>query len=117
MKIKPCFGIAVLGVLIFSTCKSRASHWRGTITEEDGMIVVKNPKELMYGEEVFSLEEELSIGEGEETEEYMFSQMSDIAVDAEENLYVLDSEQAPIKIIYIKEGENYCFVCTNNMQK
>jgi hypothetical protein len=41
------------------------SEWKGTIDEENGVIVVKNPKEPMYGEDAFRIKEDLSIGEGE----------------------------------------------------
>jgi len=98
---------AVLLLTIFAvliSCKQQKTEWQGTIEEVDGITVVKNPKEPMYGEEVFSLEEELSIGEVAGTEEYMFSRIDDIAVDDEENIYILDSKQAHIKT-FNRDGE------------
>ncbi|MFQ5722657.1 MAG: hypothetical protein ACE5GI_09215 [Candidatus Aminicenantales bacterium] len=49
----------------------------------EGIPMVKNPEEPMYGEDVFILEEELSIGEAAGKEEYMFSEIQAIVVDDE----------------------------------
>jgi hypothetical protein len=94
-------------ILIFvltGTCKREVIAWRGTIESQDGITVVKNPKVPMYGEDVFMLEEELSIGESVGREEYMFSQVIDVGVDDEENLYVLDFLEAHIRV-FKKNGE------------
>jgi hypothetical protein len=45
-----------------------------------------------------SLEEELSLGEAEGREEYMFSLIRSISVDENERIYVLDFEESHIKI-------------------
>jgi len=58
----------------------------------------------MYGEDVFMMEEELSIGESVGREEYMFSQVIDMGVDNEENMYILDFLEAHIKV-FKKSGE------------
>ena len=89
---------------MFISCQKQKDEWRGTIEEVDGVTVVTNPKEPMYGEDVFSLEEELSIGEAEGREEYLFSQVRGISVDEEERIYVLDSREAHIKV-FQKTGE------------
>jgi hypothetical protein len=94
-----------ISVLIMSvSCEKQKSEWKGTIEEVDGVKVVKNPKEPIYGEKVFIIEEELSIGEAKGTEEYVFSQIIDIEVDEKENIYVLDSKEANIKV-FNKSGE------------
>jgi len=95
---------SVLGILllIFSilliSCSRQKTGWKGTIEEIDGVTVVKNPKEPMYTENVFSLEEELSIGEAEGQEEYMFSIINSIAVDDEKNIYVLDMQLKKVRV-------------------
>lgn len=71
----------------------------------DGVIVVKNPKEPMYDEDVFTLEEELSIGDVKGKEEQMFTNILDIAVDDSEDIYILDSKQGQI-LVFNKNG-NY----------
>ena len=89
---------------ILISCQNQKSEWKGTIEQVDGVTVVKNPKEPIYSENIVSLEEELSIGEAEGRKEYMFSQVRNIAVDDEENIYVLDREEFHIKV-FDKEGE------------
>ena len=79
------------------------AEWKGTIEVVDGVKVVKNPKEPMYGEEVLLLEEELSLGNAEGEEEYMLSIPASIAVDDEENIYVLDIKESHIKV-FDKKG-------------
>jgi len=83
--------------IIFISCRQQKTEWKGTIEEVDGVTVVKNPKEPMYGEDVFSLEEELSIGEVKGTEEYMFSRIG-LDVDEEGNMYVLETREAKIRV-------------------
>ena len=90
--------------IVFVSCGKQETEWKGTIEVVDGVMVVKNPKEPMYGEGVFSLEEEISIGEAEGREEYMFSQIRNLAVDDEGNIYVLDRKECQIKI-FDKHGK------------
>jgi hypothetical protein len=93
--------------ILFVSCEKQKPGWKGTIEEENGVTIIKNPKEPIYKEGVFSLEEELSIGESEGREEYMFSQIRDIAVDNEERIYILDVKEGHLKVfdrkgVYIK---------------
>jgi hypothetical protein len=83
-------GIFIFFFVISSACQKQKSGWQGTIEEENGIKVVNNPVEPLYGELVLELEEDLAIGtvEGENT---TFYQIRDIAVDSQGNLYVLDS--------------------------
>ena len=90
--------------IMLASCGTQKTEWKGTIEKVNGVTVVKNPKEPMYGVDVFSLEEELSIGEAEGREEYMFSQLIDVGVDGEENIYILDFLEAHIKV-FNKSGE------------
>lgn len=85
------------------SCQKQKAEWKGTIEKENGVTVVKNPKEPMYGEDVFSLEEELSIGVKEGRVEYMFSEIVTIAVDDEERIYIADRKETHIKI-FDKDG-------------
>jgi hypothetical protein len=89
--------------IVFVSCREQKAEWGGTIEEVDGVTVVKNPKEPMYPGDVLSLEEELSLGEAEGQEEYMFSYPTSIAVDDEENIYVLDIKESHIKV-FDKKG-------------
>ena len=55
MKLRVIFTVTfTLSILIlFNTCGQQKTEWKGTIEEVNGVIVVKNPKEPMYGEAIF----------------------------------------------------------------
>jgi len=82
-------GILILIFIMSSGCQKQKTGWQGTIEEENGIRVVKNPAEPLYGELVLELEEDLSIGSVED-EKYMFYRIGDIAVDSQNNIYILD---------------------------
>jgi len=84
--------------MMLISCQKQTSEWKGIIEEVNGVTFVKNSKEPMYGADMFELEEELSIGEAEGRERYIFSQISSIAVDEKQNIFVLDSREAHIKV-------------------
>ena len=94
----------VIPLLIISlmSCNQQKTEWQGTIEEVDGVTVVKNPKKPLYGEEIFELEEELCIGNVEE--EQMFKIISGIAVNDNEDIYVLDSSLRQIRV-FDKDGK------------
>ena len=107
MKTKTNINLIILLLPVFiilASCEQQKSEWQGTIEEVNGVTVVKNPKEPMYGENVFSLEEELTIGEADGKEEYMFSRIKSISVDEKERIYVLDYGEGHIKI-FNKKGD------------
>ncbi len=74
------------------------AEWKGKIEKINGITIIKNPKEPMYDEDVFSLVEELSIGEAEGRKDYMFSMIVSIDVDDKGNIYVLDIKETHIKV-------------------
>jgi len=88
-KIKFVFAFFLLySFMISVACKKQKAEWKGTIEEVNGVTVVKNPKEPIYVEDVFSLEEELSIGEAIGRKEYMFNRIA-IAIEEDEEGYPL----------------------------
>ena len=89
--------------IIGLSCGKQKSKWKGTIEEVNGVIVVKNPKESIYSEDVFGLEEDLVLGETEGREEYMFSRII-MDVDEEERMYILDGRTASIRV-FNKNGQ------------
>ncbi len=84
--------------VFYISCSQHKAAWQGTIEEVDGVKVIKNPKEPMHGEDVFVLEEELSIGDVEGKDEQMFTNIFDVAVDDDENTYILDLNQRQIRV-------------------
>jgi len=71
-------------------------QWKGTIEEEDGIKIIKNPKEPLFGEITFELEEDLTIG-NKEDENYMFYRVRDIEVDKQGNIFVADMSNQRIQ--------------------
>jgi hypothetical protein len=84
-------------------CQDKA-EWKGTFEEEDGVMVVKNPQEPIYGPEVFNLEEDLIITNEAGEEKYMFQDIQNLAVDDEENIYIADYKAGHIPV-FNKNGE------------
>lgn len=91
--------------MMIVSCGERKAEWKGTIEEVDGVIVVKNPKEPMYGEDIISLDEELTIGGEDKDSEPLFIDITYVRVDFEENIYVLDSRGCQIKV-FDKSGKH-----------
>ncbi len=88
----------LLSLVILDVCKKQSAEWKGTIQEKNGVSVVRNPKEPIYQEEVLIIKEELSIGDDEADEDYMFSEMISFAIDKEGKFYILDRKESKIKV-------------------
>jgi len=71
------------------------------IKTENGVTVIYNPKNPTPPPGTptkLILKEDLTIGEKEGREEYMFSRMESLDVDEEGNIYVLDSKESHVKV-------------------
>jgi len=99
--------ILILFIILFNACGKQKAEWRGTIEVVDGVTIVNNPGEPLYGELVFDLEEDLSIG-NEEDENYMFYRIRDIQIDNDGNFYILESGNVRIQ----KFDKNGNYICT-----
>jgi hypothetical protein len=66
------------------------ARWAGTVTEENGIRTVRNPKKPIYGEFTLDLESDLIIG-GDGDDNTIFYEARRMAVDGNGNMYVLDS--------------------------
>ena len=73
------------------------------IEYENGVKVIRNPREPLYGEIKLELEEDLSIGNAED-ENYLFYRVWHMAVDKQENIYVVDGGNTRIQV-FDKEGQ------------
>jgi len=96
--------VVCFSFLFISAIGNQKAGWKGAIEEEEGVKVVKNPEEPLYGEIEFELELDLSIGGEEFDENYNFMRVSDVEVDEEGNIYVFDSRQYRIQK-YDKNGK------------
>jgi len=106
MKIKNrAFSVILfLSVFIIAISLSQQkAEWKGKIEEEKGIKVIKNPREPLYGEIKFELEEDLSIGK-EDDDNYMFYGRVNLAVDNQDNIYALDGKNFRIQK-YDKNGQ------------
>jgi len=79
------------------------AEWKGKIEYGNGVKIIQNPGDPLYGEIKLELEEDLSIG-NEEDENYLFYRARDIQVDMEGNIYVLDSGNHRLQV-FDKNGK------------
>jgi hypothetical protein len=88
----------ISALMMLISCRKQKAGWKGSIEEVDGVKVVHNFEP--DHEESFKPIEflvDLSIGEEEDDENYIFSQPRDIDADTQGNIYVLDFEEKTIK--------------------
>jgi len=98
MSIRSKIGITIilsLGIVLLIGWSSAVSQgqkpaWKGKIVTENGIKVVKNPKDPFYGEIKLDLQEDLSIGGNEKEDNYYFPKGVFIAVDDQGNIFAAD---------------------------
>lgn len=84
-------GIILSGRWLPGAGQGQKTAWKGRIETENGIKVVKNPADPLYGELILQLEENLSIGGNETEEAYYFPKGAWLSVDEGGNIYVCDS--------------------------
>ncbi len=102
MKKNPHWGLLVAGIvglclhalLVFADQKPA---WKGTISKEGDVVVVKNPKTPLYGADVFKSEEDLSVG-GENNPAYVLGEIWGVAVSDDGTIFLLDGKEMNIKV-------------------
>lgn len=93
--------LSAINILV--SFSGQKAEWKGKIEEEKGIKIIKNPREPLYGEIEFELEEDLSIGR-EDDDNYMFYSRVSLAVDNLDNIYALDGRNFRIQK-YDKNGQ------------
>lgn len=83
--------IAAFFIMVFWTDGSagQTAQWKGKIEIVDGVKVVHNPREPLYGDIKLDLVEDLKIGGGDDPN-YLFYRVRGIDVDKDGNIYVAD---------------------------
>lgn len=99
MKARTAAIVILCGAFLFHLgCRERSPGWAGTIEEQDGVIVVKNPATPVHDGQILALEEELSIGRDSGKEEHLFTRVNGMDVDDDGNIYVIDGLDAHIRV-------------------
>lgn len=108
-KTKRPIGILFLCLVtpLISQSDEQKTTWKGKIEIENGIKHIANPRNPLFGEIVFDLEENLSIGNDQE-DNYAFFTAIKIIVDKDENIFVLDSSNLRIQ----KYGRNGHYLTT-----
>ena len=90
--LKPFLVISCILLLIMSCSRAKTgkkAEWKGETELKNGTKIVKNPSEPVYGEILFELKEDLSIGhEGDDN--YLFYDPRNIFVDDQGNVSILE---------------------------
>jgi len=90
-------GLALL--VVSATCVAAGQpRWKGSIAKEDGVTVIKNPKEPLYKTPVLELREDLSLGGPDAQGNDVLDQVGQFVVDDIGAIYVLEARAAQIKV-------------------
>lgn len=92
-----CLSLILVFLLPLLANSQKPPEWKGRIEKEGDVVVVKNPKAPLYGAGVFSLEEDLAIG-GEESADYVFAEISSVAVSGDGTIFALDQKDRNVKV-------------------
>jgi hypothetical protein len=92
-----------LAALVVAPSSSAAADWKGEQKTVDGVVHVENPAEAIDPGMTIDLEEVFRLGGWDGGEDEFFGVISDIAVDEQGNLYVLDAQLHEVKV-YDSEG-------------
>lgn len=76
---------------------NKGGQWKGSIKKEQGATVVKNTRKPLFDGNIIEFEEELVIPESD-GKNYIFVNLSSLALDENGNIYVLDIKEANIKV-------------------
>jgi hypothetical protein len=90
--------IAFVFVFFGILSTGRGQVWKGKIYKDGDITVVQNPKEPMYKGEILALKEDLRLGEPEAKGDYAFNGIITLAVDGQDNIFVLDYKDSHIKV-------------------
>ncbi len=88
-------------ILLLSACAAcggTKGAWEGKITEKDGVVIVSNPKKPLYENAEIKIVQDLKIGVPEGDQEYLFTEITDLAVDDDGNIYAIDLKGDDVRV-------------------
>jgi hypothetical protein len=91
------WGICLVGLATIASLADQKPAWKGTVSKEGDVVVVKNPKTPLYGADVFKIEEDLSVG-GENNPAYVLGEIWGVAVSDDGTIFLLDGKEMNIKV-------------------
>ena len=92
------FFILAMTALLVASCAKEKMPWKGTIEEVDGVTIVGNPDKPIYGGDLFTTEEEMSIGGDDGSGAFAFADISHLTVDGEGRIYALDRKESHVNV-------------------
>jgi hypothetical protein len=90
IEIALSLGLFLINLVLSVPAQIQKPGWKGKIETENGVKVIKNPAEPLYGEFAFDLEQNLVLGGDPSKEMSYFPKGASISVDREGNLYIAD---------------------------
>jgi hypothetical protein len=96
--------VAVAFVLSIVAAPAQAGDWKGKVETVEGVKYVKNPAAPMQGPATVEMEALWELGGDTEDEDQFFGVISDIHIDGEGNVYLLDAQLSEVKI-FTADGE------------
>ncbi len=73
-------------------------QWKGRITQEGGVTVVRNPKAPISNDPALSLKQDFALGGPDATGDSAFNQIRTAAIGDDGSIYVLDGKESHVKI-------------------
>jgi sugar lactone lactonase YvrE len=92
-----------LGILLVSLAVSagggqKAGEWRGVVTTENGVTVVKNPATPLFRESLVEFQEDFVIRDSDGGSKFQFVRPADLVLDRQNRLYIGDGRDRNIKV-------------------
>lgn len=92
--------VALLAFLTLSGCGADApAEWQGSVRDSAGTRIVTNSGNGLWGpEDVWTVEQELVVGQAEGEPEYQFGQISGVDVGSDGRIYVVDQQAQEVRV-------------------
>lgn len=96
--------VLLVAIVVVASTRAHAGAWTGKVTTANGVKTVANPATPYAPAATVKMPELWRVGGDSESEEDIFGVISDIDIDANGEVYLLDSQLSEVKI-YSKDGE------------